>query len=501
MTRRLRISGGLVMSAGAKGAARKDIVINQGVIESVLEPGAPADADCVDHDATDRLICPGFVNAHTHGHANLMKGVADAWTLEASLTNGPWLGAARNAETTYLSTLLGAMDMISKGCTACTDLVYEFPLPTKENFWAVAAAYHDAGMRAVLAPMIADKNLFQAIPDLMPALPSELRDEASAFRMPPREATIERVEEIARSRSDLPPGIALAVAPTIPHHCSESFLTDCRSLASRHGIPIHIHIAESRLQAVVAHRIYGCSAVQYLAGLDMLSPTFTAAHGVWLSHDDLDLLAANGCSVAHIPASNFRLGSGVAHIRPMLDRGINVGLATDGANSSDALSMLQAIRLASYGARAIAGGRGEWLRADEVLRLATEGGSKILGLSGGQIVPGACADLTFFDLAHIDFLPINDPVNQIVTCADSSSVTDVMTDGIFRLRHRKFVTLDLSDVRGRIARSADQLSAATGAARALAGRLESHVVAFADSLALEPLGFDRFIRADARVLQ
>ena len=312
---------------------------------------------------------------------------------------------------------------------------------------------------------------------------------------------MEAVEAIARSSADLPPGITLAVAPTIPHHCSEAFLTDCRDLASSHGIPIHMHVAESRLQTVVAHRLYGRSAIRYLGELGMLSPTFTAAHGVWLSEDDLDVLAAHGCSVAHIPASNFRLGSGIAHVRPMLDRGINVGLATDGANSSDALSMLQAMRLASYGARAIASVRGDWLRATEVLRLATEGGSKILGHNGGKIAPGAPADLTFFDLGHIDFLPANDLINQIVTCADSSSVTDVMTGGIFRLLRGKFVSLDLSDFRERLARSTMRLSAATGAARALAGRLEPHVVAFADSLASEPVGFDRFVRAGARALQ
>src|SRR5690606_36035605 len=109
------------------------------------------------------------------GHANLMKGVADRWTLEASLTNGPWLGGSRDPDLMYLSALLGALDMVSKGCTACFDLVYEFPRPTLEGIAAVAQAYADVGMRAVLAPMIADRSLFQAIPGLAETLPSDLR--------------------------------------------------------------------------------------------------------------------------------------------------------------------------------------------------------------------------------------------------------------------------------------------------------------------------------------
>jgi cytosine/adenosine deaminase-related metal-dependent hydrolase len=492
---RFLIRGGTLASAGAEGAARKDILVDAGLIESVGEPGTLTGAEAIEYDATDKLICPGFVNAHTHGHANLMKGVADAWTLEASLTNGPWLGGERDAETVYLSTLLGAVDMISKGCTACFDLVYEFPLPTKECFWAVAAAYRDAGMRAVLAPMVADKNLFQSVPGIMEALPRELRDEVGRFAMAPRKATIEAINAIAESRHDLPPGITLAIAPTIPHHCSQDFLIGCREIAEHHGLPVHMHIAESRLQAVVARQVYGTSAIRYLAGLKVLSPQFTAAHGVWLDDDDLDVLAGHGCSVAHIPASNLRLGSGIAHVRPMLDRGINVGLATDGANSSDALSMLQAVRLASYGARAIAGPRETWLRAPEVLRMATEGSSKILGHDGGRIAPGAAADLVFFDLNHVDFLPANDPVNQLVTCADSASITDVMAGGIFRLLDGKFVSLDLSDLRERLSRSVARLLTATSGARALAGRLEPHVVAFTQSLGSGPLDFDRFVRA------
>src|SRR5258708_28180696 len=169
----LLLSGGLIVDPQSGTADRKDLLIEDGKIAAVGAPGTLA-AAAARHDACDRLIVPGLVNAHTHGHANLMKGVADAWTLEASLTNGPWLAGTRDPEAIYLSTLLGAIVMLSKGCTACFDLVYEFPRPTKQRFPAAAKAYADPAMPAVLPPLIAHQSLFQSIPGLADALPQDL---------------------------------------------------------------------------------------------------------------------------------------------------------------------------------------------------------------------------------------------------------------------------------------------------------------------------------------
>ena len=493
----LLLAGGLVLDPGSGKADRKDLLIEDGKIADIGAPGTLAATAARQHDGSDRLIIPGLINCHTHGHANLMKGVADTWTLEASLTHGPWLAGTRDPETIYLSTLLGAIDMLSKGCTACFDLVYEFPRPTKAGFLAAARAYADAGMRAVLAPMVADQSLFRSIPGLADALPADLRDAVANFDLASGEQTIAAIETIAAARAEMPDGVTIAIAPTIPHHCSERFLRDCMDIADRHQLPIHMHIAESRLQAVVARKIHGRSAIRYLADLGMLRPGFTAAHCVWVDDDDLDLLAEHGCSIAHIPASNFRLGSGVAHVAPMLARGINVGLATDGANSSDSLSMLQAMRLASFGARIFAGPRADWLPAVEIVRLATQGGAKLLGLAScGRIERGACADLALFDLGHVDFIPGTDPVNQLVTSADSASVTDVMVGGAFKLRDRKMMSVDTADLRSRVHDSVARLAAATIEARSLTQRLEPHVIAFAESMSREPLAIERRIRPE-----
>ncbi len=493
MTRRV-VTGGLIADLANGTASPRDLLIADGVIAAIAAPGAIDAADGERHDASDRLILPGFVNSHTHGHANLVKGVADRWTLEASLTNGPWMGGARDPETMYLSTLIGALDMLAKGCTACFDLVYEFPRPTVAGFMAVARAYADAGIKAVLAPMVADKTLFTAIPGLADALPADLRDTVGRFALGDGDPTLAAVEAIIAERGNLPAGITLALAPTIPHHCSERFLLRHAELAERHGLKLHMHIAESRLQATVARDLWGQSPVAYLAERGVLGAHFIAAHAVWLDGADLDLLAAHGCRIAHIPASNLRLGVGVAHVRAMLARGIGVGLATDGANSSDALSMPEAIRLASLSSRIFDAPREEWLGAAETLRLATAGGADLLGLPrSGRIEIGASADLVFYDLGSIDFMPLNDPLNQVVTAADSGAISDVMVDGRLVYRDRRLTTVDPSSLRERVAEAVARLGARLADTRALAERLEPHVVAFARAERSKPLAIQRHL--------
>jgi cytosine/adenosine deaminase-related metal-dependent hydrolase len=342
--------------------------------------------------------------------------------------------------------------------------------------------------------MIADKTLFQAIPGLLDSLPVELRETIGRFNLGGGDETIAAVEKIAANRTKLPEGISVAIAPTIPHHCSERFLLQCVDIADRHGLRIHMHVAESRLQVLAAHKLYGTSPVRYLDQLGALRPRFVAAHAIWLDDSDLDLLAKAGAGVAHVPASNLRLGSGVAQIRPMLDRGITVGLATDGANSSDALNMLLAMRLSSYVSRAFAGPRDRWLTAAEAVRLGTLGGADLLGLErGGRIEQGALADFVFLDLGHIDFVPLTDPINQIVTCADSACVTDVMVNGRFVMQSGRIAPINMPDLRERVRTAVERLRLNLVDAKALAARLEPHVVAFAESLLGEPLGIDRLI--------
>src|ERR1044072_7678919 len=164
------IRGGRVVNVGDERAEAAYILINGDTIAEVGHPGRAAPADAVTIDARDRLIHPGLINAHMHGHGNLAKGMGDRWTLELLLAAGPWITGGRTLEDKYLSTYVGAIEMLLKGCTACYDLTVEFPLPTVEGLEACGRAYADAGMRAVLAPMVAEYSFYEAIPGLLGAL-------------------------------------------------------------------------------------------------------------------------------------------------------------------------------------------------------------------------------------------------------------------------------------------------------------------------------------------
>jgi len=492
------VRGGLVLDPADGVARRRDLVVRDGLIAESREPGA-ADAAVADlpvYDAGDALILPGLVNAHTHGHGSLMKGVADRWPLEVSLTHGPWLSGPRDLETVYCSTLLGAIEMIAKGCTSCYDLVYEFPRPSVAGMLTVARAYADAGMRAVLAPMIADRSLFEAIPDLVTALPAPLAERVQRFRLAPVDETFAVLEELIAERSSLPEGITLGIAPTIPLHCSDAFMLRCAELARSAALPMHMHLAESRLQATCGMRSYGHSLTAHVAELGLLDARFTAAHGVWLDARDGDLLAAAGASLAHVPASNFRLGSGLARIRPLLDRGIAVGLATDGATSSDSLDLFLAMRLATFVSRSFVGASDAWLSALEALQAATLGGAAVLGAAGtiGRPAAGYAADLVFLDLGHPAFVPLNDPLVQIVNGDAAAAVTDVMSGGRFVMRDRR-VAASTPALRERVANATASLHAASGDARELAAALAPNVARFVAEHADDPLSIERQVRA------
>src|SRR5258707_2178166 len=187
------IRGGRVLDIAAGTAEPADILIEDDTIREIGPPGIPAPDGAAAIAAERKLIHPGLINAHTHAHGNLAKGMGDRWTLELLLTAAPWITGNRTQDDIQLTAQLGAVEMVLKGCTACYDLFLELPLPSAEGMALVASAYSEVGMRAVIAPMIADRTFFEAIPGLAEALPAPLRERVAALRLAPAEATLAAV--------------------------------------------------------------------------------------------------------------------------------------------------------------------------------------------------------------------------------------------------------------------------------------------------------------------
>jgi guanine deaminase len=289
--------------------------------------------------------------------------------------------------------------------------------------------------------------------------------------------------------------VQLAVAPTIPHHCSDDFLVACRDLAREYDVGLHSHVAESKVQVVAGYQRYGTTLTAHMDKLGLVNDRFTVAHGVWLDGDDFKRLGDRGASVAHNPGSNMRLGNGFADARGMLSAKVNLGVGTDGANCSDNLNMYEAMRLASIASKAQGPDLERWITTEEALSAATEGSARALGMEKeiGRIAPGYKADIVFLDLHHINWIPTNDPVNQVVHTEDGSGVHSVMIGGRMIVENRKLLTVDLPKLAAQAAASQARRAELTGTARKLFDRLEKVVGAFCPGLAKAPLHVHRYV--------
>ena len=486
------VRGGKLLDIAKRKAMPVDILIKGDTIAEIGRPGLAAPAGAVEIDAKHRLMHPGLINAHTHSPGNLAKGLHDRWSLELLLTGSKWAHIDYSLEDKYLTAQIGAAEMVMKGCTSAYDLAAEFPLPSIEGLSAMAQAYEDVGMRCVLAPMVADISFFQAIPGLMSRLPPALRKEVESFKYAPWKATTKQMRRaLQKWRFEK---VRLALAPTIPHHCSDEFLIACRDLAKEFDVPIQTHVAESKVQVVAGYQTYGTSLAAHMDKMGLVNDRFTVAHGVWLDGDDMKRLGDRGASVAHNPGSNMRLGSGLANVRGMLDARINVGIGTDGASCADNQNVYEAMRLASMASKVQGPDWQRWLGTDEALHAATEGSARALGMQKqiGKIAPGYKADIVFLDLHHVNWIPMNDPVNQLVHTEDGTGVHSVMIGGRMVVEDRKLLTVDLPKLAAQAAASQARRAPLTAEGRKLYEKLETVVGTFCSGLAKAPLHIHRY---------
>jgi 5-methylthioadenosine/S-adenosylhomocysteine deaminase len=419
--------------------------------------------------------------------------------LDVLLTLAAPTTAGRTVEDKYLSAQLSAIEMVRKGCTACYDLFVEFPAPTVEGLHAVARAYTDVGIRGVIAPMMADLTLYQALTGLLDAIPEPARTQVAQLRAAPWAASVAACREILKTWPFDRDRVRPALGPTIPLHCSDEFLTACRDLAREFDVGVQTHLAESKTQAVVGRKKYGQTLTAHLDDLGLLGPRFSAAHAIWLDRDDFRRLADAGASIAHNPLSNLRLGSGVARVRTMLEAGVTVGIGTDSASSSDTQNMFEATRLAAYLSHISTPDYRRWLTAEEVLTMATVGSATVLGMQDriGCLAPGYAADIVFLDLASIGYVPLNDALLQLVNGESGAAVASVMIDGRLVLDGGRMLTVDEAAVRANAEKAMARLMETNAASLAFARSLESAVGDFSVARGTEPYGVERFLPPEA----
>ena len=246
---------------------------------------------------------------------------------------------------------------------------------------------------------------------------------------------------------------------------------------------------------IESRRRFGKSIVARLAEHRLLGPGFVGAHGVWLAGDDIRMLADAGAAVAHNPGSNLRLGCGIAPVRELLDRGVTVGLGTDGSVCADNQNLFEALRIASVVSTIrFPHETGRWLDAGTVWNLATAGSARVLGQAAdlGAVAAGRKADLVLVRADSVFLQPLADPLNALVYSETGAGVETVLVDGRVVLEGGRVTTVDEASIYARAQEAAERQHRASAESRALAGRLAPFVAAACRAAVATPLPFDRY---------
>lgn len=387
-----------------------------------------------------------MVNAHNHSNENWFRGMWDNLPLEPwMLFSYPALAApAQTPDEIYVRTQLGAIEQLLSGATCVVDFLYELDGFTDESLDAVVRAYRDVGLRALIALGIGDRAYHETVV-LDEGLVARDLIERLERDKPPSWDEWERFVRGAVEKYHRPDeGISICPAPSGPQRCTDELLVGCADLAEELDLPIHIHVLETRMQAVSGRRLYGKTLVEHMDAIGFLGPRVCFAHGIWLTPSDLELVRDRDVSIAHNPVSNMKLGSGIAAVPRLVELGVNVALGTDGMSSNDGLDMYASLKQAALLHKLWGVDYEQWAGAAEAWQLATVGGARVAGDADGLglIAPGRRADLVLLDLESHVFTPLNDPLRQIALGSTTLAVDSVLVGGDWKVRGGEVVSVD-----------------------------------------------------------
>lgn len=401
-------------------------------------------------DAKGMLLVPGQVNSHYHSYANLLKGTTNNLPLELWSLFTVAYGHSLSNEDIRHAVLLGAAEMLKNGISGAVD---HFPhLPRVE---VALSAYEESGMRVGLAPMLHDIPDYQSYPVRFTESVRNKLEKNTPRSVSEMQSFFRRLLEEWHGKDNR---LKIILGPNAPHRCSLEFLQLCSNLSDQAGIPIHMHLFETRLQKLMGQELLG-DVLAKLDELNLLHDRFSVAHAIWLTDREVELLAKRRVNVVHNPMSNLTLGSGQAPLVKYLMHGISVGLGTDASNCGGPINLFEIMRLATTLHRLNEPDYRRWPQASDAWKMGTEGGAAVLGMSGllGKIESGYRADLV---LLQRDSLFINrdmSKLNQIVFHQTGASVDSVMINGKWVMQSRKILTFDEEDVLNKVLERQEEL--------------------------------------------
>jgi len=400
-------------------------------------------------DGRHHLLMPGLISAHAHSPENMLKGRIEAVPLEFWLFDLFGSSFAFTEREIYLAAIIGAVEMLHSGTTGVIDHFWVNGSMSEGALDAVMAAYRDVGMRAGVAPLVENDHkinemILKQNPDLEggvygsspPITTREYLDVLDAFFRKWHLAEDGRLQCLA--------------GPSGAQWCSTELMVGAMDIARRYEGGFHMHVEETKLQALSCRQFFGKSTIAQLAELGLLGERTSLAHCVWIDDGDIDLIAGTGATVVHNSVCNLKLGSGFAPILPLVQRGARVALACDGAASNDNQVMFDVMKVAGLMHTVRDPSHRCWLKARQIVQMATMGGARLFTAPGGLgvVAPGALADLTLLDMRTAAFTPLNDPFQHLVYSETGSSVRTVLVNGRVIVENGVLQTVDEAQLLG-----------------------------------------------------
>ncbi|MBE8989165.1 amidohydrolase [Nostoc sp. LEGE 12450] len=427
-----------VLIAASDDYATVDVQIVDGTVAAIA-PNLPVIGTVI--DGKNKLLLPGFFNAHTHSSEMWQRGIMSVLPLEL------WLAelydfAPLDTEQVYLSALGTAVETLLSGGTSVVDHLVLIPGLELETIAIATRAYREVGIRAFIAPLIQDESLTAGLPSGESARTHEPYHRSTA-------ATFEIIEEAVRQFHRPDEGVNILVAPTGIQLCSDALFAGCIELSDRYNLCRHSHLLETRAQEKLAQEKYGCTAVEHLKRIGFLSDRTSLAHCVWLNDADIAILAETQSTVVHNPLSNLRLGSGIAPILKYRQSGVNVTFGCDGASSNDSQDLLEAIKMGSILHNITDSDYQYWITPRQAVEMASLGGAKGLNLADklGSLTVGKQADLVLYDLTNLSLLPRTDPIGLLVLGRPTNVVNSAWVNGRQIVADGKVTTINVDELR------------------------------------------------------
>lgn len=389
------------------------VVIEGQEIIAVASGSLPPDLSAErEIDGRGKVLLPGFVNLHSHAPMTLLRGLGEDLPLERWLTEKIFPAEDRlTADDYYWGSMLAIAEMLLSGTTCFFDMYMGVD--------QIAKAVVESGIRA---------NLARGFTGDVESAKNSLDEAVSVYN---------QYQGAGDGR------LSFWLAPHGTYTCSLDLLKHAAKLASDLGVGIHIHLSETQTENQTVLGQYGKTPTQIVAETGLLEHPLLAAHGVHLSDSDIELLAEAGAIVAHCPASNMKLASGIARLDALREAGVSVGIGTDGAASNNKLDMYEELRLAGY-LQKVSTGNPETIPAGFLLRRATNPLAEGFGMLApvGRIEPGYQADLQVVDFAKAHLWPVHDYLSNLVYAAKGSDVELVMVAGKVLVDGGQLTTID-----------------------------------------------------------